>query len=160
MVIHRQYLCSDGIVSPGSYLSAPISTWRNITPGLISIECLVYFWICLTFFNHPFVSSHHTQPLYPCFICSLRLCIPLVHSLSDSSPDVSLFILSRTHLPLFYDDSFVHTTHFDSDLLTNRSHVPYPPCSLIFSFPGRCSPIWANNRLDTSSHASLLHVFK
>ena len=63
-------------------------------------------------------------------------------------------------MPLFFADSFVLTTHFDSDLLTNRSHTPYPLCFLIFSFTGRCSPIWANNRVDTSSHTSLFHVFK
>ena len=98
---------------------------------------------------HPFVSFHHTQPSYPCFIFSFMLCAPLVHSFSDSSPDVSLFIL-------FFADSFVPMTHFYSDLLTNCSHVPYPLCFLIFSFMGRCSPTWVNNRVDTSSHASLL----
>ena len=33
-------------------------------------------------------------------------------------------------------------------------------CFLIISFLGRCSPIQVNNRVDTSSHTSLLHVFK
>ena len=32
------------------------------------------------------------SPFYPCFIFPLRLCAPLIHSSSDSSPDVSLFI--------------------------------------------------------------------
>ena len=76
----------------------------------------------------------------------------LTHSLTSAYS-----FLSWPHLPLFFADSFVHMTHFDSDLLTNRSHVPYPLCSLIISFMGRCSPIW---RVDTSSHTSLLHVFK
>ena len=31
-------------------------------------------------------------------------------------------------MPLFLADSFVHTTHFNSDLLTNHSHTPYPLC--------------------------------
>src|ERR1700753_1502104 len=92
MVTHRRYLCSDNIASPNPYLSTPISPRRNTTSGLISIECLVYFWICLTFFVIPFVSFHHAQPFYPCFTFSLMLCAPLVHSFPDSSPDVSLFI--------------------------------------------------------------------
>ena len=160
MVTHRRYLSSDNIVSSNPYLSAPISTRRKTTSSLISIECLVYFWICLTFFVIPFVLFHHAQPFNPCFIFSLKLCAPLVHSLPDSSLMSAYSFLSRTHMPLFFDDSFVHTTHFDSDLLTNRSHVPYFLCFLIISFTGRCSPIWANNRVDTSSHASLFHVFK
>ena len=88
-------------------------------------------------------------------------CVPhsFIHYLTHPLTSAYSF-LSRTHMPLSFADSFVHTTHFDSDLLTNRSHVPYPLCSLIISFLGRCSPIWANNRVDTSSHASLLHVFK
>ena len=61
-------------------------------PRSYLIECLVYFWICLTLFVIPFVLLHHAQPIYPCFIFSLRLCAPLVHSFSDSSYDVSLFI--------------------------------------------------------------------
>ena len=82
-----------------------------------------------------------------------------IHSLTHPLTSAYSF-LSRTHLPLFSDDSFVHTTHLDSDLLTNHSHVPYPLCFLIISFMGRYSPIWVNNRVDTSSLASLLHVFK
>ena len=160
MVIHWRYLSPDDIASSNPYLSAPISTRRNTTSGLISIECLVYFWIYLTFFIIPFVSLHHAQPLYPCFIFSLRLCAPLVHSFPDSSLTSAYSFLSRTHMPLFFADSFVHTTHFDSNLLTNRSHTPYPLCFLISSFLGKRSPIWANNRVDTSSHASLFHVFK
>ena len=89
---HRRYLSPDDIAPSNPYLSAPISTRRQITSGLISIECLVYFWICLTFFVIPFVSFHHAQPFYPCFIFSLRLCAPLIHSFPDSSPDISLFI--------------------------------------------------------------------
>ena len=88
-------------------------------------------------------------------------CVPhsFIHSLTHSLTSAYSF-LSRTHMPLFFADSFVHTTHFDSDSLTNRSHTPYPLCFLIISFLGRCSPIWVNNRVDTSSHASLLHVLK
>ena len=78
------------IINP--YLSAPISTRRNTTSGLISIDELVYFWICPTFFDIPFVPFHHAQPLHSCFIFSLKLCAPLVYSLSDSSSDVSLLI--------------------------------------------------------------------
>src|ERR1700753_1915396 len=92
MVPHQRYLSSDDIASSNPYLSAPISTRRNRTSGLISIECLVYFWICPTFFVIPFVSSNHAQPLYPCFIFSFMLCAPLVHSFPDSSYDVRLFI--------------------------------------------------------------------
>ena len=88
-------------------------------------------------------------------------CVPhsFIHYLTHPLTSAYSF-LSQTHMPLFFADSFVHTTHFDSDLLTNRSHNPYPLCFLIFSFMGRCSPIRANNRVDTSSHASFLHVFK
>ena len=82
-----------------------------------------------------------------------------IHSLTHPLTSAYSF-LSRTHMPLFIDDSFIHTTHSYSDLLTNRSHVPYPLCFLISSFSGRCSPIQVNNRVDISSHASLLHVFK
>ena len=82
-----------------------------------------------------------------------------IHSLTHPMMSAYSF-LSRTHMPLSFADSFVHTTHYCSDLLTNRSHTPYPLCFLIFSFIGRRSPIRANNRVDTSSHASLLHVFK
>ena len=160
MVTHRRYLSSDDIASSNSYLSAPISTRRNTTSGLIFIEYLVYFWICPTFFVIPFVLPHHAQPVNPCFIFSFKLCAPLVYSFPDSSLTSAYSFLSQTHLPLFFADSFILTTHSYSDLLTNRSHVPYPLCFLIFSFPGRCSPIWANNRVDTSSRASLLHVFK
>ena len=88
-------------------------------------------------------------------------CVPhsFIHSLTHPLTSAYSF-LSRTHLPLFFTDSFFHTTHSDSDLFTNHFHVPYPLCFLIIPFCGRCSPIWANNRVDTSSHASLLHVFK
>ena len=89
---HRRYLNPDDITSSNPYLSAPISIRRYTTPGLISIEYLVYFWICLTLFDIPFVLSHHAQPFLPCFTFSSRLCAPLVHSFPDSSSDVSLFI--------------------------------------------------------------------
>src|ERR1700753_163497 len=92
MVPHQRYLSSDDIAPSNPYLSAPISTRRYRISGLISIECLVYFWICPTFFVIPFVSFHHAQPFYPCVTFSLKLCAPLVHSFPDSSPDVSLFI--------------------------------------------------------------------
>ena len=95
--------------------------------------------------------------LYPCF--TFRLCAPLIHFLTHSMTSAYSF-LSRTHMPLFFADSFVHITHFRSDLFTNHSHVPYPLCSLVISFLGRRSPIWVNNRVDTSSHASLLHVLR
>ena len=92
MVTRRRYLNPNDITSLNPYLSAPISIWRYTTPSLISIEHLVYFWICLTFFVIPFVSLHHAQPFFPCFIFSLKLCAPLIHSFPDSSSDVSLFI--------------------------------------------------------------------
>ena len=160
MVTHRQYLSSRDITSSNPYLSAPVSTRQYATSGLISIECLVYFWICLTFFVIPFVSSHHAQPVYPCFIFSLRLCAPLVHSFPDSFCDVSLLI-SLT-------DPYAFVLHWFI-----RSHNPLPfrfahksfsrSLSPLFSYhflSGQMFPIWANNRVDTSSHASLLHVFK
>ena len=161
MVTYRRYLNSEDITSSNPYLSAPISTRRNITSGLISIECLVYFWICLTLPEYPLCFIQSRTALLPLFhifiqaVCPTRSFIFLTHPMTSAYS-----FLSRTHMPLFFADSFVHTTHFDSDLLTNRSHVPYPLCFLIFSFLGRCSPIRANNRVDTSSHASLLHVFK
>ena len=76
--------------------------------GVISIEYLVYFWICLTFFVIPFVLFHHAQPFYPCFIFSLRQCAPLVYSFPDSSPDVSLFI-SLTAPHAFIHRWFIHS---------------------------------------------------
>ena len=160
MVDHRRYLSSDDIASSNPYLSAPISTRRNITSGLISIECLVYFWIYLTFFVIPLFHPITHSPFTP--VSSFHLCcVPHSFIRSLTHPLTSAYsFLSRTHMPLSFADSFVHTTHFDSDLITNRSHVPYPLCFLIISFLGRCSPIRVNNRVDTSSHASLLHVFK
>src|ERR1700753_2924888 len=140
MVPHQRYLSSDDIASSNPYLSAPISTRRNRTPGLISIECLVYFWICLTFFVIPFVSSHHAQPFLPLFHIFIKGCVPhlFIHYLTHPLTSAYSF-LSQTHMPLFFADSFVHMTHFDSDLLTNCSHVPYPLCPLIISSLGRCS---------------------
>ena len=108
MVSHRRYLSSDDITSPNPYLSAPISTWQKTTSDLISIECLVYFWICPTFFVIPLFHPITHSPLYPCFTFSLRLCAPLVHSLSDSSLDVSLFI-SPTDPYAFVFSLFIHS---------------------------------------------------
>ena len=160
MVTHLRYLCSNDIASSNPYLSAPISTRRYTTSGLISLECWVYFWICLTIFIIPLFHPITHSPFTPVSYFHSG-CVPhsFIHSLTHPLMSTYSF-LSRTHMPLFFTDSFVHTTHFDSDLLTNRSHTPYPLCFLIFSFTGRCSPIWVNNRVDTSSHASLLHVFK
>ena len=160
MVIHRRYLCSDNIASSNPYLSVPISIRQYTTSGLISIECLIYFWICPTFFViplfHPITCSSFIPVSY-----FHQGCVPhsFIHSLTHPLTSAYSF-LSQTHLPLFFADSFIHTTHFGSDLFINRSHVPYRLCFLIISSTGRCSPIWANNRVDTSSHASLLHVFK
>ena len=108
MVTHRRYLSSDDTAPSNPYLSAPISTRRKTTSGLISIKCLVYFWIYLTLFIIPFVSFHHAQPLYPCFIFSLRLCAPLVYSLPDSFSDISLFI-SLTDPLAFVLRWFIHS---------------------------------------------------
>ena len=161
MVTRQQHPSSDDIASSNPYQSAPISTRQYTTSGLISIECLVYFWIYLTFFVTPFVLSHHTQPPLPLFHLLLKGCVPhsFIHFLTHHLTSAYSF-LSWTHLPLFSTDSFVPITHFDSDLLTNRSHTPYLLCFLIISLKGRGSPIWANNRIDTLFHASLLHVFK
>ena len=82
----RRY-CIIKPLSVSAHLHSAIDNLRSYL-----IECLVYFWISLTFFAIPFVSSHHAQPFNPCFTFSLMLCAPLVHSFSDSSPDVSLFI--------------------------------------------------------------------
>ena len=108
MVSHRWYLSSDDIASSNPYLSAPISTRRYITSGLISIEYLVYFWICLTFFVIPLFCSITHSPLYPCFIFSLRLCAPLIYSFTDSSYDDSLFI-SLTNPHAFVLCWFIHS---------------------------------------------------
>ena len=82
----RQYRITEPL-SVSAHLHSAIHNLRSY-----HIECLVYFWICPTFFVIPFVPFHHAQPVYPCFMFSLKLCAPLVHSLSDSSLDVSLFI--------------------------------------------------------------------
>ena len=108
MVTHQRYPSPNDIASPNPYLSAPISTRRNTISSLIPIECLVYFWIYLTFFVIPFVSFHHAQPFYPCFTFSLRLCAPLIYSLSDSSLDISLFI-SLTAPLAFVSCWFIHS---------------------------------------------------
>ena len=105
---------------------------------------------------YPITHSPLTPVSYFHYGCVLH---SFIHYLTHPLTSAYSF-LSRTHMPLSFADSFVHTTHYCSDLLTNHSHTPYPLCFLIFSFMGRCSPIWANNRVDTSSHASLLHVFK
>ena len=160
MVTHRRYLNSEDITSSNPYLSAPISTRRYEIPGLISIECWFIFGYvpCSLSFPlfHPITHSPFTPVSY-----FHKSCVPhsFIHYLTHPLTSAYSF-LSRTHMPLFSDDSFIHTTHFDPDLLTNHSHTPYPLCFLTFSFTGRCSPIWANNRVDTSSHASFLHVFK
>ena len=105
---------------------------------------------------HPITHSPFTP------VSSFHLCCVLhsfIYSLTHLMTSAYSF-LSRTHMPLFFADSFVHITHSNSDLLTNHSHTPYPLCFLIFSLLGRCSPSWANNRVDTFSHASLFLVFK
>ena len=141
MVTHRRYLDSDDIASSNPYLSAPNSTWRNTIPGLISIECLVYFWISLTLFIIPLFHPITHSPFTP-VSHFIKGCVPhsFIHYLTHSLMSAYSF-LSQPHMPLFFADSFFHKTHFDSDLLTNRSHVPYPLCFLIISFMGRCSPI-------------------
>ena len=138
MVTYRRYLSSDDIASPNSYLSAPISTRRHRTSGLICIECLVYFWICPTLFVIPFVSLHHAQPFHPCFTFSFRLCAPLVYSFSDSSSDVSRFI--RSHGPTCLCSSLIHSF---------TRPTPIPICSQIvltflIPFVFLSLPFWAD----------------
>ena len=68
-------------------------------------------------------------------------CVPhsFIHSLTHPLMSAYSF-LSRTHMPLFFDDSFVHTTHFDSDLLTNRSHTLYSLCFSYLFLSGQMFP--------------------
>ena len=140
MVTHRRYLDSDDIVSSNSYLSAPISTQRYKTSGLISIEYLVYFWICSTFFIIPLFHLITHSPFTPVSYFHLG-CVPHLFIQFLTHPLTSAYsFLSRPHMPLFFTDSFVHTTHFDSDLLTNRSHVPYPLFSSYLFLYGQTFP--------------------
>ena len=104
--------------------------WHS--PNPYHIESNSYFWIwlmffvvlqCFTFITHSLlylVSSFYQSCVPHSFIHSLTHCLT-----SAYSP------LSRPHLPLFFTDSFIHTTHFNSDLLTNCSHTPYLP---LFSY--------------------------
>ena len=161
MVTHWWYQSPDSITSSNPYLSVPLSTWQRSTSGRISIECLVYFWICLTFFVIPFVLSHHTQPFYPCFIFSLKAVCPTRSFIFWVIPWRQLIHFSHgpTCLCLLLIHSFSWPT-----LIPVCSQIVLtfliPFVSLIISFLGRCSLIWVNNRVDTSSHTSLLHVFK
>ena len=143
----------------------PLSVSAHLHSAIHNPRSYLY-WVVGLFLDmshdlcHPLISFHHAQPFYPCFIFSFRLCAPLIHSFPDSPLDVSLFIsltnphafvlrwFIRSHDPLLF--RFAHKSFSHSLSL----------CFLIFSSLGRCSPIWANNRVDTSSHASLLHVFK
>ena len=137
---------------------SPLGERQPPVLSLLSVW-FIFGYVSRSLFSLCFTPSR--TALLPLFHIFIKGCVPhsFIHSLTHPLTSAYSF-LSRTHMPLFFADSFVHTTHFDSDLLTNRSHVPYPLCSLIFSFTGRCSPIRANNRVDTFSHASLLHVFK
>ena len=133
----------------------------NAQPPVLSLLSVwfIFGYVPRSLSSLCFTSSH--TALLPLFHIFIKGCVPhsFIHFLTHSLTSAYSF-LSWTHMPLFLADSFVHTTHFDSGLLTNHSHVPYPLCFLISSFLGRCSPIRVNNRVDTSSHASLLHVFK
>ena len=78
-----------------------------------------------------FVCSYHAQPI--CFVSSFHQgCVPhlFIHFLTYPLTSAYSF-LSWPHLPLSSADSFVHMTHFGSDLLTNPSHTPYLP---LFSY--------------------------
>ena len=114
MVTHQRYLCPNDIASSNPYLSAPISTRRYSTPGLISIECVVYFWICLTILCHPLCSiPPHTAPLslFHIFIkavCPTRLFIiwlipwrQLIH-FSHGPTCLCLCWFIRSHNPLWF----------------------------------------------------------
>ena len=82
MVTHRRYFSPDDIASSNPYLSAPISTQRNTTSGLISIECWFIFGYVSRSLSFPFVLfSSRTAPL-PLFhvfikaVCPTCLFIP------------------------------------------------------------------------------------
>ena len=103
------------------------SPLSNDQSPILSLLSVWFIFGCLTFFVILFVLSHHAQLLYPCFILSLRLCAPLIHSFPDSSSDVSLFI-SLTAPLAFVFCWFIHSHNpLLFRLLTNHSHTPYLP---------------------------------
>ena len=79
------------------YLLMPIHLWFDTAQTLITLSRTVIF-------------GYDSQSLlfFSCFTFSLRLCAPLVYSLADSSPDVSLFI-SLTVPPAFVLWWFIHS---------------------------------------------------
>ena len=140
MVTHRRYLSPEDIASSNPYLSAPISTRRYITSGLISIEYWFIFGYVSRSLSPPLFNPITHSPLTPVSYFHL-CCVPhsFIHSLTHPLTSAYSF-LSRTHMPLFFDDSFIHTTHSDSDLLTNRSHIPYPLCFPYLFLSGQMFP--------------------
>ena len=111
------------------HIIEPLSVSAHLHSVIHNLRSYLY-WVFGLFLDmshircHPLCFVHHTQPFYPCFIFSFRLCAPLVYSLSDSSPDVSLFIsltdphafvlrwFIRSHDPLWFrfaHKSFSHS---------------------------------------------------
>ena len=138
MVTHRRYLGSDDIAASNPYLSAPISTRRNITSGLISIECLVYFWICLTL------------PKYPlCFIQSRTARLPLFHIFIKAVCPTRSFIIW-----LILWRQLIHFSHGPTCLCSSMIHsftrpTLIPICSqivltLLIPFVLLSFPFWAD----------------
>ena len=124
-------------------ITEPLSVSAHLHSAIHNLRSYLY-WVFGLFLDMShvlcslFVSFHHAQPFYPCFIFSFMLCAPLVHSLSDSSSDVSLFIsltdphafvlcwFIRSHDPLWF--RFAHKSF-------SRSLSPL----VLLSFP-----LWAD----------------
>ena len=160
MVTHRRYSNSVEIASSTPICQRPSPLGETQPPVLSQLSIWFIFGYVSRSLSSPLFIPSRTA-LLPLFHIFIKSCVPHSFIYYLTHPLMSAYsFLSRTHMPLFLADSFVHITHFDSDLFINCSHVPYPLCFLISSFSGRCSPRRANNRVDISSHASLLHVFK
>ena len=108
MVTHRRYLSSDDVAS-----SKPLSVSAHLHSAKYNLRLYLY-WVIGLFLDmshilcHPLCFTPSRTALLPLFHVSLKLCAPLVHSLSDSSPDVSLFI-SLTDPHAFVLRWFIHS---------------------------------------------------
>ena len=156
MVTHWRYQSPDNITSLNPYLSAPISIQQYFIPSLISIE-----WLDL------FLDTSHIPYLSLCSVPSRTALFIWFHLFIKAVCPTHSFItwlifwhqlIHFSHGPIYLCLLLIHS-------FTRPTLIPICSqivltllislCFLIISFMGRCSPVWVNNRVDTSSHTSL-----
>ena len=137
MVTHRRYLSSDDITSSNPYLSAPISTRRNITPVL----SLLSVW---------FIFEYISRSCYPfCSVPSHTAFLPLFHIFIKAvCPTRSLLIW------LILWRQLIHFSHGPTCLCSVLIHsftwpTLIPICSqivltLLIPFVPLSLPFWAD----------------